>query len=136
MRAYMKKIDLCKLALLGITLGLTTGAISPTSTDVSQQLLADASERYVCSSYQNCGKCGGACNFKNPKTPGLTPEEVKKAEEYQKEHGKDKGATATEPSAPGQEKCGSFCASSSGDDADASNENSSAMRAKRQNFRN
>lgn len=132
-------MDLCKLALLGLTLGLTTNAIqaseNTSSNTVSHQALANGGDHYVCSSYQNCGKCGGSCNFKNPNTPGLTPEEKKKAEEFQKENEKEKGSTQETPSAPGKEKCGTFCASISGN-SDSSSDNSSAMKVKRQSLRN
>jgi len=133
----MKKMDLCKLALLGITLGLTTSSIQAHTNDIndiSNQTLADAGDRYICSSYQNCGKCGGSCNIKNPKTPGFTPEEIKQAEEYQKEHAKEKEGAKDGPSAPGQEKCGTFCASTSGNST-SSDDNSSTMKAKRNTLR-
>lgn len=133
----MKKNDLCKLALIGISLGMTTSALqAATEEKDSKELLSltDKKDQYVCSSYQNCGKCGGACNLKNPKTPGLTDEQKKEAEEYQKQH-QDKAGAQSGPSLPGQEKCGAFCASPS-DSSDSSSDNSASMRAKRETLRN
>lgn len=127
----MKKMDLCKLALLGIFLGTASSSLQANPQDLhTKQLLADNSDRYICSAYQNCGFCGGRCQIKNPKTPGLTPEEVKKAEEYQQEKEKK-----TDKEESDQNKCGSFCSATKDGNSRDKNDNSSTMKTKRDNLR-
>lgn len=132
----MRKLNLARLALLGIATSLLHTGTADSSTNQYNQALAQADDQYICSNYNNCGKCGGRCNIKNPNTPGLTPEQKKQAEEYQKNHPSEEGKEQkNQPSAPGQEDCGVFCASSDSD-ASQSTKVSTHMRAKRQNIAN
>lgn len=116
---------------MGITAALTLSAAPERSEKVSNQELADAADQYICANYNNCGLCGGKCSLKNPETPGLTPEQKKEAEEWQKKHKEKQEEKKKHGDTSADEDAEILCNAKQENTAKKESKQSSKMKAKR-----